>query len=97
MCNMATLNIEVYLQEQTQLYQQVLCSTTELKQTIKYQNMLKQNQTIPKQYLPRPLKIFGTTPLNGIFTLQYKELFSQHLDKVLIHNQMSLELQDKTD
>ena len=48
---MATLNIEVYLQEQTQLYQQVLRSTTELKQTIKYQNMLKQNQTIPKQYL----------------------------------------------
>ena len=90
---MATLNIEAYLQEQTQLYQHVLRSTTELKQTIKHQNTVKQNQTIPKQYLPRPLKTFGTTPLNEIFSKQYRELFSQHLDKVLIHNQTTLELQ----
>lgn len=91
--NMATLNIEMYLQKQTQMYQHILQNTANLKQTIKYQNMLKQNKTIPKQYLSRPLKTFGTTLLNETFTIQYGNLFFQHLDKVLIHNQTSLELQ----
>ena len=90
---MASLNIETYLQKQTQLYQHVLHSTIDLKQTIKHQNMLKENQTIPKKYLPRPLKIFGTTTLNETFTMQYRDLFFRHLKKVLIHNQTSLELQ----
>ena len=90
---MTSRNIEAYLQKQTQLYQHILHSTIELKRTIKHQNILKQNQTIPKQYLPRPLKTFGTTPLNETFTTQYRELFFQHLDKVLIHNQTSLKLQ----
>ena len=91
--NMATPNIEAYLHKQTQLYQHVLRSTAELKQTIKHQNTIKQNQTIPKQHLPRPLKTFRTTPLNETFSKQYRELFFQHLDKILIHNETGLELQ----
>ena len=54
---------------------------------------MKHNQTIPKQYLPRPLTNFGTTSQGETFKTQYKDLFFQHLDKVLIHNQTNLELQ----
>ena len=90
---MATLNIETYLHKQAHIYQSVLHSTKEIEQTIAYQNKLKQHGTIPKHLSPRPLTTFGTTTLTEAFKAQYRDLFFQHLDKVLIHNQTVLELQ----
>lgn len=90
---MATLNIEMYLHKQTQMYQSILHTTRKMKQTIAYQKNLKQHRTIPKHLSPHPLTLFGTTTLTETFKTQYRNLFFQHLDEVLIHNQTILELQ----
>ena len=91
--NMANTTLEAYLHQQSQLYQTLLHNVTVLKRTIQHQENMKHNQTIPKQYLPRPLTTFGTTSQGETFKTQYKDLLFQHLDKVLIHNQTNLELQ----
>ena len=90
---MADTTLEAYLHQQSQLYQTLLHNITVLKQTIQHQENVKHNQTIPKQYLPHPLTTFGTTTSYKTFKKQYKDLFFQHLEKVLIHNQTTLELQ----
>ncbi len=75
-------------------YQEHLKTRNKTIQGRRHQN-LKTYRTIPKRYLPAstPQLITESSNLDKEFRQQYENLFFQHLDKVIINNTITLELE----
>lgn len=90
------MSIEEFIKEQTQQYQRHLSIKYQTCKVLQYQQNIRTHKTIPKQYLP-PNSLQLTLP-NTTLTADYQQksqdLFFQHLDDVITHNTITLELQE---
>ncbi len=92
----AQTEIEAFLEQQTQQYQQHLTTRNKTIKTLRHQNNIKAYRTIPKLYLPpkTPELIIQDTTLSRQFDQQYESLFFDNLDKVITQNTITLELEN---
>ena len=84
------------LQTNSPEYQQHLTTRNRIAKILHHQNNIKMSKTIPKQYRPpSSLTVIPTnTELQEDFNKQLQDLFFQHLDKVILHNTIALELEN---
>ena len=86
-----------FLKEQCTQYQSHLLKQKKLNGTLHFQRNIKYYKSIPKQYLP-PSSLEMPTNDNASlvaeFTQAYEDIFFLHLDKVITHNTISLELEE---
>ena len=92
---MAT-SIEVFLKKQTTQYQHHLSIRNKAQRVLQHQQNIRTFQTIPKHHLPaRPLETPTTnTTLHANFLQKYHTIFFKHLDEVIMHNSITLELEE---
>lgn len=89
--------MEDFIKQQSQLYQKYTTLNAEIEKQLKYQQAYKKFHTIPKHHCPQLLYTAPSSPthgsqLNSNFEDQYKTLFFQHLDRVITHNTIILEI-----
>ncbi len=87
---------EVFVQQQTEEYQRHLAIKDTIIRTLEYHNNIKTYKTIPKQHRPPPTPrlVINDPKLQQEFAQQYEDIFFQHLDKVITHNTITLELEN---
>ena len=91
------MNLSTFLREQGIKYQSHLLKQNKLSTTVHFQRNMQLYKSIPKQYLPPSGLDVPTNDNESLlveFTRAYEEIFFQHLDKVIIHNTISLELEE---
>ena len=87
---------ESFLEEKYPEHQQHLATRNRIAKILQNQNNIKAYKMIPKQYCPPTTLMtvpFNTT-LKDEFESQFQKLFFQHLDKVITHNTIALELEN---
>ena len=91
---MATLNTSEYvLYTLSQEYKIHLAQVNRLEHTLKQQQSMILHKSIPKMYQPKVL-----TPINPItsltedFNKDYQALFFKHLERVMVNNNIALEV-----
>ena len=91
------MNLTAFLREQGKKYQSHLIKQNKLSTALHFQRNIQLYKSIPKQYLPPSGLDMPTNDNESLvveFTRAYEEIFFQHLDKVIIHNTISLELEE---
>ena len=73
---------------------QVLSEIQKLEKTINHQRQIKEQEIIPEKYKPQKLDIAqpNSNKLQQEFESQYTSLFFNHLSKVLLENEIGLEI-----
>ncbi len=91
---MPRTTLEVFVANQSKLYQQHLSTITTLEKALEHQSLIATYHTIPKQYKPRLLQAAAphTAELNRAFNERYEALFFDHLRQVVTTNTIALEL-----
>ena len=84
------------LRRNTAEYKQHLTTKNRLSRALKFQENIQAFQTIPKRYYPSttPEIICPNTELGQKFEAEYRKLFFHHLEEVIMHNTISLELEE---
>ena len=88
--------IEEILKRNSSEYQHHLTTKNRITKALQHQNNIRAFQTIPKRYLP-PTTLEVVTPnpdLTKEFQTEYQQLFFRHLNKIIIHNTITLELEN---
>lgn len=87
---------EEFLQQQTSQYQHHAANKKKVTQLLENQHNIKAYKTIPKQYQPAsiPKTLTDNPTLTREFREQYEQLFFQHLEKTIVHNTITLELEN---
>ena len=90
-----TTTAEEMLRHNTAEYKQHLTTKNRLSRALKFQENIRAFQTIPKRYYPSttPEIICPNTELGQKFEAEYRKLFFHHLEEVIMHNTISLELE----
>ena len=90
------VTIENFLQHQTEEYQRHYLTKQRIARALEHQKNIRLFRTIPKHYLPAktPELPVDDPSLSAEFYRNYETLFFQHLDKTIIHNTITLELED---
>lgn len=84
-----------FLEQQSKEYKSHLENRARLENAIKYHHQIKVSQTIPRQFKPKVLNpVSRAISLHEEFEKEYSVLFFNHLDKVIIQNQVSKELEE---
>lgn len=94
---MATfITTEEMLQKNSSEYQQHLTTRNRIAKALEYQNNIMAFQTIPKCFLPSttPQTVIPNPTLSTEFQTEYQQLFFRHLNKVITHNTITLELEN---
>ena len=88
--------IENFLQHQTEEYQRHYLTKQRIARALEHQKNIRLFRTIPKHFLPAktPELPVDDPSLSAEFYRNYETLFFQHLDKTIIHNTITLELED---
>lgn len=88
--------IEVFIQEQSRQYQHHLAIRNKSHQVLLYQQNIRSFKTIPKQYLPqKSLQLIqSNSDLITNYHQKLQDLFLQHLNDVITHNTIILELEE---
>ena len=94
-----TVMTSTTLEHLTKDYQSHLITKNQLATTLQFQQNIRNYKTIPKRYLPPSyLDIFSTptecSPLTTTFKQKYHDLFFKHLEQVITHNTIALELEE---
>ena len=86
---------EETLRRNTVEYKQHLTTKNRLSRALKFQENIRAFQSIPKRYYPSttPEIIYPNTELGQKFEAEYRKLFFHHLEEVIMHNTISLELE----
>ena len=87
---------EAFLKEQTKEYQHHSRTRNKLSHALSHQQNMKLFKTVPKQYLPPTLLDLPVEhpTLSSSFLQKYHDLFFEHLDSVITHNLINLELEE---
>ena len=87
---------EEFLQQQTAQYQHPTANKKKVTQLLEHQQNIKTYKTIPKHYFPPsiPKTLTDNPALTREFQEQYEQLFFQHLDKTILSNTITLELEN---
>lgn len=87
---------EEFLQQQTTQYQHHTANKKKVTQLLEHQQNIKTYKTIPKHYFPPsiPKTLTDNPALTREFQEQYEQLFFQHLDKTILSNTITLELEN---
>ena len=86
-----SMSVTTFQSSQSAEYQHHVSQVTTLTTTLTHQQNIQTYKTIPKPYQPRPLKTSDPS-LAQQFTQEYHDLFFKHLEKVIMNNQIKLEL-----
>ena len=89
-----TTSHDFFLQAQSREYQVYTSRLGELNTALEHQRLIQNNKIIPKQYLPKQLKTFTSTLTE--FEQKYQTLFFQHLEKVIVSNNIKIVLIEGT-
>ena len=92
----ASTTAEEMLRLNTAEYQQHQSTKNRLSKALKFQENIQTFQTIPKRFYPSttPEIICPSKELAEKFEAEYRKLFSRHLEEVITHNTISLELEN---
>ena len=92
---MASFQVETFLQQQTTEYQHHLSNKNKVTKMLQYQHNIQTYRSIPKHYFPlkTPETLTDEPTLTKEFQDEYEQLFFQHLDKTVLHNTITLELE----
>lgn len=93
--SMASFQVDTFLQQQTTEYQHHLNNKNKVTKILQYQHNIQTYRSIPKHYFPlkTPETLTEETTLTKEFQDQYEQLFFQHLNKIILHNTITLELE----
>ena len=86
--------VHSFLDDQTKELKKCKQRQKEIEQSIRYYQNMKMYRTIPRKFKPSniPTTTNPETPLTDDFNQKYEELFFSHLDKVLVSDNLTLEL-----
>ena len=89
------MTAEEMFRRNTAEYKQHFTTKNRLSRALKFQEYIRVFQTIPKRYYPSttPEIICPNTELGQKFEEEYRKLFFHHLEEVIMHNTISLELE----
>ena len=92
---MTSLQVETFLQQQTMEYQHHLSNKDKVTKMLQYQHNIQTYRSVPKHYFPlnTPETRTDEPTLTKELQDKYKQLFFRHLDKIIIHNTITLELE----
>lgn len=88
--------LEEALKRNTAEYQHHLAVRNRINKALQHQHNIRNFQTIPKRHLP-PSTLELTIPNQDIkqqFETEYHQLFFRHLNRVITHNTITLELEN---
>ena len=86
---------EETLKKYSSEYQQHLTIRNKSAKILQHQRNILHFKTIPKRYLPAtPEIVTANSILSNDFQTEYQELFFQHLNKIISHNTITLELEN---